>query len=41
MAQNPPQFKRPLLRIGSNAFLAGAIIAIVSTAFHPSTGRSI
>jgi hypothetical protein len=37
MAQNPPQFKRPLLRIGSIAFLAGAIIAIVSTAFHPST----
>ena len=37
MAQNLPQFKRPLLRIGSIAFLAGAIIAIVSTAFHPST----
>jgi hypothetical protein len=37
MAQNPSQFKRPLLRIGSIAFLAGAIIAIVSTAFHPST----
>ena len=37
MAQNPPQFKRPLLGIGSIAFLAGAIIAIVSTAFHPST----
>jgi hypothetical protein len=37
MAQTPPQFKRPLLRIGSIAFLAGAIIAIVSTAFHPST----
>jgi hypothetical protein len=37
MAQNPPQFKRPLLRIGSIAFLAGAIIAILSTAFHPST----
>jgi hypothetical protein len=37
MTQNPPQFKRPLLGIGSIAFLAGAIIAIVSTAFHPST----
>jgi hypothetical protein len=37
MAQNPPQFQRPLLRIGSIAFLAGAIIAILSTAFHPST----
>jgi hypothetical protein len=37
MAQNHPQFQRPLLRIGSIAFLAGAIIAILSTAFHPST----
>ena len=37
MAQNPPQFQRPLLRIGSIAFLAGAIIAIVSTLFHAST----
>jgi hypothetical protein len=37
MEQNPPQFKRPLLRIGSIAFLAGAVIAILSTAFHPST----
>jgi hypothetical protein len=37
MKQNPPQFQRTLLRIGSIAFLAGAIIAIVSTAIHPST----
>src|ERR671914_1194091 len=37
MAQNPPQFQRPLLRIGSIAFLAGMIITIVSTAIHPST----
>jgi hypothetical protein len=37
MAQNPPQFRFPLLRIGSIAFLAGAVIAIVSTIFHPST----
>ena len=37
MAQNPPQFKRPLLRIGSIAFLAGVIIVIVSTTIHPST----
>ena len=37
MAQNPPQFKRPLLRIGSIAFLAGAIISIVSTILHAST----
>ena len=36
MAQNPPQFKRPLLRIGSIAFLAGMIIVVVSTAIHPS-----
>jgi hypothetical protein len=36
MAQNPSQFKRPLLRIGSIAFLAGVIIVVVSTAIHPS-----
>jgi hypothetical protein len=36
MAQNLPQFKRPLLRIGSIAFLAGVIIVVVSTAIHPS-----
>ena len=38
MAQNPPQSKCPLLRIGSIAFLAGAIIAIVSTCI-PSFNR--
>ena len=37
MAQKPPQFQRPLLRIGSIAFLAGMIITVVSTAIHPST----
>jgi hypothetical protein len=37
MAQNHPQFQRPLLRIGSIAFLAGMIITVVSTAIHPST----
>jgi hypothetical protein len=36
-AQPQPQFQRLLLRIGSIAFLAGMVIAIVSTAFHPST----
>ena len=36
MAQNPPQFRRPLLRTGSIPFLAGVIIAVVSTAIHPS-----
>ena len=37
MAQNHPQFQRPLLRIGSIAFLAGMIITVASTAIHPST----
>jgi hypothetical protein len=37
MTQNSPQFQRPLLRIGSIAFLAGMVIVIVSTAIHPST----
>lgn len=37
MAQVQPQFQRSLLRIGSVALLAGAIIAIVSTIFHAST----
>ena len=36
MEQTPPQFHRPLLRIGSIAFLAGVIIVVVSTAIHPS-----
>ncbi len=37
MAHVQPQFQRSLLRIGSIAFLAGAIIAIVSTILHAST----
>jgi hypothetical protein len=37
MAQKPTQFQRPLLRIGSIAFLSGMIITVVSTAIHPST----
>ena len=36
MPQNLPQFLRPLLRIGSTAFLAGVAIVIISTAIHPS-----
>src|SRR5918994_2183704 len=36
MAQNLPQFLRPLLRIGSIAFLAGVVIVIISTTIHPS-----
>jgi hypothetical protein len=37
MTQTQPQFQRPLLRIGSIAFLAGAVITIISTTFHPSS----
>ena len=36
MAQKLPQFQRPLLRTGSIVFLAGVIIAVVSTVIHPS-----
>ncbi|MGB7557432.1 MAG: hypothetical protein WBM37_02850 [Nitrososphaeraceae archaeon] len=35
--QSQSQSQRPLLRIGSIAFLAGVIIVIVSTTIHPST----
>ncbi len=37
MTQAQPRFQRPLLRIGSVLFIAGMVIAIVSTAIHPST----
>ncbi|HZA65067.1 MAG TPA: DUF4386 family protein [Nitrososphaeraceae archaeon] len=37
MTQAQPQFQRPLLMIGSILFIAGMVIAIVSTAIHPST----
>ena len=37
MTRAQPQFQHSLLRIGSIAFLAGVIIAVVSTAIHPST----
>jgi hypothetical protein len=37
MEQTSPQFERPLLRIGSIAFILGAIIVVVSTLFHPSS----
>jgi hypothetical protein len=36
MTQTQTQFHHPLLRIGSIAFIAGVIIAVVSTAIHPS-----
>jgi hypothetical protein len=36
MAQTQPQFQRPLLRIGSILFIAGMVLAIVSTVIHPS-----
>jgi len=35
--QSQSQSRRPLLRIGSIAFLAGVVIAIVSTTIHPSS----
>jgi hypothetical protein len=37
MAQNLPQFIRPLFRIGSILFIAGMVITIVSTVIHAST----
>ena len=37
VSRTPLQFDIPLLRIGSILFIAGAIIAVVSTLFHPST----
>ena len=36
MTQAQHQFQRPLLRIGSILFIAGLVIAIVSTVIHPS-----
>jgi hypothetical protein len=36
MTQAQHQSQRTLLRIGSIAFIAGIIIAVVSTAIHPS-----
>jgi Domain of unknown function (DUF4386) len=37
VAQNSTSFQPPLFKIGSIAFIAGVIIAVVSTAIHPST----
>jgi hypothetical protein len=36
MPQTIPQFERPLLRMGSIAFLVGLVIFVVSTMFHAS-----
>jgi uncharacterized membrane protein len=36
MPQTALQFERPLLRMGSIAFLAGLVIVVVSTMFHAS-----
>ena len=36
MSQTTPQFERPLLRMGSIAFLAGLTIFVVSNMFHAS-----
>jgi hypothetical protein len=37
MQINTPDFERLILRLGSVAFLAGLVIIIVSTIFHPSS----
>ena len=37
MQLNTPDFERLILRLGSMAFLAGLVIIIVSTIFHPSS----
>jgi hypothetical protein len=37
MQSNTPEFERPMLRMGSVAFLAGLIIIVVSTLFHASS----
>jgi len=36
MQQNVLEFKRPLLRMGSVAFIAGVVIVVASTIVHPS-----
>jgi drug/metabolite transporter (DMT)-like permease len=36
MHQTTSQFERPLFRMASIAFLAGLVIFVVSTMFHPS-----
>jgi hypothetical protein len=37
MSPIKPDFERPMLRMGSIAFIAGIVIAVVSTfMFHPS-----
>jgi hypothetical protein len=37
MTRTQTQFQRPLLRIGSIAFLASVVMVIASTATHPSS----
>ena len=37
MELSTPDFERPILRLGSVAFLTGLVIIIVSTIFHPSS----
>ena len=36
MQTNTPDLERPMLRMGSVAFLAGIVIFVVSTMLHPS-----
>jgi hypothetical protein len=37
MQTNTPDFDRPMLRMGSVAFLVGIVIIVVSTIFHASS----
>ncbi len=37
MQANTPDFERPMLRMGSVAFLAGLVIIVISTLFHASS----
>jgi hypothetical protein len=37
MQTNTPDLERPMLRMGSVAFLAGLVVTIVSTLFHASS----
>jgi hypothetical protein len=36
MQQTTPPFERPMLRMGSVAFLAGLVSFFISTTLHPS-----
>jgi hypothetical protein len=39
---NTPNLERPMLRMGSIAFFAGLVIAVISTIIHPTgTGEEL